>query len=235
MSGYDNVQKWLAERGQLPGAPAAAPPPAPSAGGFGTEPRTYDGDEPPPAPQPAVRASGGGYENAPATRMLATHCAACARPLVDAKSVEIGMGPDCRKRLGFDREVSEEARAQANRIVYAIAAHLHDTAPGAGAAQAERARKLLELGFTALADKVLERVAPIRIEVEGDRLAVRTPYSEQATLLFRGIPNRRWDRERKVNVVPAAERRTLWQALERAYPGMVGIGPKGPFVLGRAA
>lgn len=51
------------------------------------------------------------YEAAPATRMLATHCAACARPLVDAKSVETGMGPDCRKRHGFNLAVSEDARA----------------------------------------------------------------------------------------------------------------------------
>lgn len=40
------------------------------------------------------------YENAPATKMLATHCCACNRPLVDAKSVEYGIGPECRKRHG---------------------------------------------------------------------------------------------------------------------------------------
>lgn len=42
-----------------------------------------------------------GYENAPATKLLATHCCCCARPLVDAKSVELGIGPECRKRHGF--------------------------------------------------------------------------------------------------------------------------------------
>lgn len=41
------------------------------------------------------------YENAPATILLATHCACCGRPLVDAASVETGIGPDCRKRHGF--------------------------------------------------------------------------------------------------------------------------------------
>lgn len=45
------------------------------------------------------------YENAPATRMLATHCAVCSRPLVDAASVEAGMGPDCRDRHGYDDPV----------------------------------------------------------------------------------------------------------------------------------
>lgn len=42
------------------------------------------------------------YESAPATKMLATHCACCARPLVDAVSVEAGVGPECRRRHGFE-------------------------------------------------------------------------------------------------------------------------------------
>lgn len=41
------------------------------------------------------------YETAPATKMLATFCACCARPLVDAVSVETGVGPDCRKTHGY--------------------------------------------------------------------------------------------------------------------------------------
>jgi hypothetical protein len=45
------------------------------------------------------------YENAPATEMLATHCAICSRPLLDAVSVEIGIGPVCRQRHGYDESV----------------------------------------------------------------------------------------------------------------------------------
>jgi hypothetical protein len=41
------------------------------------------------------------YENAPATQMLATFCACCARPLLDAVSVETGVGPECRKKHGY--------------------------------------------------------------------------------------------------------------------------------------
>ena len=36
-----------------------------------------------------------GYTNAPATKLLATNCLACGRPLVDALSVERGVGPEC--------------------------------------------------------------------------------------------------------------------------------------------
>ena len=47
------------------------------------------------------------YESAPATKMIATHCAVCARPLLDAESVERGIGPDCAKRHGFGKEQEE--------------------------------------------------------------------------------------------------------------------------------
>lgn len=136
--------------------------------------------------------------------------------------------------------VPEAARAEANRLVYEIA--LANSTNGYPKFQDGRrvmsaevlaagAQRLQALGFEKLAEKILDRCAPIRIEDEGQRLAVKAPYSEQATLLFRGIPNRRWDGERKVNVVPAAERRVLWQVLQRAYPGMVGVGPQGVFVV----
>lgn len=38
------------------------------------------------------------YENAPATKLLATACACCGRALVDAVSVERGVGPDCAEK-----------------------------------------------------------------------------------------------------------------------------------------
>jgi hypothetical protein len=41
------------------------------------------------------------YENAPATKLLATHCACCSRVLLDAVSVETGVGPTCRKAHGY--------------------------------------------------------------------------------------------------------------------------------------
>ena len=50
------------------------------------------------------------YETAPATRMLATQCAVCARPLLDAVSVETGIGPHCRAKYGFNVEVAPELR-----------------------------------------------------------------------------------------------------------------------------
>lgn len=42
------------------------------------------------------------YENAPATRLLATHCALCGRALVDADSITRGIGPICADKYGAD-------------------------------------------------------------------------------------------------------------------------------------
>lgn len=114
------------------------------------------------------------YENAPATRMLATHCAACARPLVDAVSVETGMGPDCRKRLLPTELVNEELRAEANKIV-------HDLAVGVSVGSldmnaAHKLRRLQAIGFTGLVEKFLKNQALIFIEERGDILYVKTPF-----------------------------------------------------------
>lgn len=173
------------------------------------------------------------YENAPATKLLATHCAACGRPLVDALSVEIGMGPDCRKKYGYNEVVKglandpADRREQANRLVHRVAVHQD------GLEAASAAAELRALGFERLADRLLERTAPVRVCVTDEgRLEVRAPYNEMATDMFRRIPGRRWDRERKANLFPSAARVELWDALCIAYRGLVLLGPGGLRVLG---
>ena len=59
------------------------------------------------------------YENAPATIMLATHCCCCGRPLVDAISVELGIGPECRN--GRTDGISQEQREICNKLTAAAA------------------------------------------------------------------------------------------------------------------
>lgn len=174
------------------------------------------------------------YENAPATKMLATRCAVCAHPLVDAMSVEIGLGPDCRAKYGYDHihDCSEEDRAEANRLVYEIACDQKGTAR-----IASNSKRLFELGFSKLIVAILRRVATVQIGMTDDthahgagRLAVKTPYSEEAVTALRQVPGRRWDAENKVNTFPASSRVPLFQALQKLFPGATAIGPKGPFV-----
>lgn len=47
------------------------------------------------------------YEDAPATKLIAVNCACCARPLLDAISVENGMGAVCRRKHGFTKADGE--------------------------------------------------------------------------------------------------------------------------------
>ncbi len=61
------------------------------------------------------------YEEAPATKMLATHCIFCSRPLLDASSVEAGIGPICRGKVGYNDPVPNHARQEANKLIHRIA------------------------------------------------------------------------------------------------------------------
>jgi hypothetical protein len=167
-----------------------------------------------------------GYETAPATQLLATHCAVCARPLVDAKSVEIGIGPDCRRKHGFDVDVPEESRVEANGLVYRIAAEQDGEGVGA------MCDRLRVLGFEVLAARILARVAPVRIIDTGDAIELFAPYRPEAVEALRAVPGRRWNKERKVTVFPLGSRGALWKALQRGYAGLMATGPKGTFVIG---
>lgn len=162
------------------------------------------------------------YENAPATKLLATRCAVCARPLVDAVSVEAGIGPDCREKYGFNVEVDEAARADVNKIVYYIAAATNKVHA------ATLARCLAHYGFAKLGARILDRLVDIRIETIGDELRVETPFVDAATPTWRRIPGRRFVKGQG-NFVPTTEKARLWILLQNFYAGAIGDGEKGIF------
>jgi hypothetical protein len=162
-----------------------------------------------------------GYENAPATKMLATHCACCGRPLVDSISVETGVGPECRKRHGYDIDVPQEIRQEANKLVYIIA--LDQTGPRV----IESLLRLRDLGFTQLSDRIAERLNCVRITEVQDTYAVKAPYRDEAVRAFASIPGRRWEREHKHNTFPLSERKRIWDVLKTHYAGMILISKKG--------
>lgn len=196
---------------------------------------------------------GGGYEDAPATKMLATSCACCSRPLVDAVSVEAGIGPVCRERHGYGEaqgapdwvavrvllactppgyvalawEGDEDgAHKAANVLVHRIAVE-HD-----GAEVIRMTNALRHLGYAKLAGVIAERLAPISIELEGDRYAVKTPYAPEVVEAMRRVPGRRYDRERKLNTFPTSSRTELWRTLSTLFAGRNARGPKGLFTIG---
>lgn len=182
------------------------------------------------------------YENAPATKMVATNCACCDLPLVDAKSVECGVGPVCRKKHGFDIDCTEEARKEANGLVYLIAAKRD------GAEVVEACKRLFELGFTQLTLAILKRIATVKVALTDDshphgagRFAVVTPYDEATLPAIRAIPGRRFYSPKKDgkkgephNTFPATSREALWAFFQKFYAGKTGVGPKGPFIVALA-
>lgn len=194
-----------------------------------------------------------GYENAPATALVATDCACCGRPLVDAVSVETGIGPVCRAKHGYsDAQApahwgnaavalrahpelqavisarAPEARDAANAIVHRIACEQGSPAvPSMIAA-------VYSLGFQTLALRIAGNLtAAIRVTRDSNGLlAVKAPFSEAFNMHVRRCRGQRWDGARKVRTVPASERAALWGALKASYPaGTIVAGENSVAVL----
>lgn len=188
------------------------------------------------------------YEFAPGTALVATHCAACGRPLLDAVSVEIGMGPTCRKKYGLGGEgtgadwsravpllgdvvaaVEGDARATANHIVHRVAADQ-------GAAVVPALLAALEsLGFARVAEAIREHLRPASVSVteDGDRYVVTVSGLDRESFdalvaALRAIRGRRYDADRKASLVPCDRRRELWTALRASLrPGTPIVGSRG--------
>ena len=172
------------------------------------------------------------YENAVATKMLATHCVACGRALVDAVSVEMGIGPECRD--GNDGGIPDDKREAANAFVFKAAIAAQEGRVFEVMALAD---KVQELGLAGLADKVRRRFneaavkAEITIEEKDGMYTVDTPFRRKDSDAFvnawRQVPGRRWKDGK--NVVPVASKNELYALLKRFFGGRFAMGPKGAF------
>lgn len=190
------------------------------------------------------------YENAPATKLIATHCACCGRPLVDAVSVEAGIGPDCREKHGYGEAQGDpnwdaalvyvsnvavdgceadlglpagDAHKAANWLTHKIA--IEQTGPRVlGYTNAIRA-----LGYSKLAARLEKRLAKVHIESANGRFVVHTPYNPDAIEAFRKINGRKWEKESKAWSFPAEFKKAVWEILCGYFAGSVGMGPKGLF------
>lgn len=170
------------------------------------------------------------YTAAPATKLLATHCCSCGRPLVDSISVNLGIGPECRK--GWDAGISTAQKDKANVL----------TREAAVACQQGRIERVLEIadeidsiGLEILGDKIrrrfvnAERNAKIKIVETDGMLIVSTPYKRKGDFVaaWRSIPGRRFVNGK--NQIPVAAKQQLWGLLKRFFPGDFGNGPQGLF------
>lgn len=164
---------------------------------------------------------------AAATALVATRCAICNRGLHAALSVEVQIGPKCRKDHGYNAEIAHvtaEVRRDANAIVYEIAASPDDVA-----LRLRGCAQLRALGFVMLPDRIetrgKERPAPtgrvtMRASTRGTGWYIDSPYSPATVIAFRTIPGRRWDFGTKTNFVPTAGREALWALLRTHHAGL---------------
>lgn len=166
------------------------------------------------------------YENLNSTKVLARRCCVCGKALRDAVSAELGIGPDCRKNHGYNVEVPEGVRKQANQLIFLVA----DKQRGLDVVEA--VRQLRNLGFTVLAERIATRLFGLHIVEEDGVFKVTTPYTEAGVKAFRSIPAkyRTWNREEGVNVISGPHAKAwVWHALKLGFPGSHGIGPQGVF------
>lgn len=190
------------------------------------------------------------YETAPSTILLATHCAACARPLRDADSVEAGMGPDCREKYGYACAQGEPDWAKvdlllielANDHAPALQAHYGNAHKMANvavnlAARMQRSERgtivelIAALGFEKLSRKLADAAGEVvEIKRAGDVFDVVTPY--RATFvgdLKAARIGARWNPERKVWNVPTDDRarKALWNVIRANFVGTFLSSDKG--------
>lgn len=190
------------------------------------------------------------YVDAPATTMLATHCAACGRPLVDAGSVELGIGPDCRrragwsKRKGFTGDVTPDWASallmllgvynSEPRIAKALDAEdshaaanaiVHAIALAQVGGEVPRLVAALHcLGFVRLSEACSQGTG-VHVAADGGLLVITAPYNEAFNGACRAVPGARWDRERSARVVPEGSKTALWRAIKATFPtGTVVFG-----------
>jgi len=176
------------------------------------------------------------YENAPATRLVATHCACCGRDLVDAQSVEAGVGPVCRRTHGYataegpaDWPAIDAATAAldldpaarepiAHRDAHAAANRLtHRAALAQGTPRAaDLAGVVALLGYPTLASRIATHAGAARFVAEGGELVLTAPYSRDVLAALRRTDARtRWDRAARVRrLAPEALPAVLWALRE---------------------
>jgi hypothetical protein len=185
---------------------------------------------------------------------VATHCCVCGLPLVDATSIEFGIGPVCRRKYNYedayaisaDAALAVDSFLKSNEFPPEVASKVlnavdsDDSRKAANAlvyfASAEQgkfavlaAHALRLLGYAALAGRIEDRLIPIRLTEKDGRVVVKTPFHPGFIALVRQIRTRRWDGDAKLWSVAVEDKPALWDAIRKSYAGSWGIGEKGPF------
>lgn len=175
------------------------------------------------------------YLDSPATEMLASNCAFCARPLVDAQSVEVGIGPICRKKWMVADAVTDEARAEGNKLIWTIAKLQ------TGKEVISAVAKLKELGFVEVVKRINKRIKPkrsamVRLSYEGERLHLVTPWNPALQWdtwykAMRSVGGMRYEGKGNGNSFPKTKARDVYAILCKHFAAWPATGPKGDFTI----
>jgi Family of unknown function (DUF6011) len=154
-------------------------------------------------------------------KTCATHCLVCNLPLCDAESVTVGVGPECRKRLGITRRLKQTAAANTLIASAAIAAENHQTCEALS-----RLRELIALdpAYQALVDRVRARLFKLRVVSDGEGFRVFAPYDAgfvQACYALRLT----WRPIEKCREVPRALLDLVLDAMAAAWPHASALMP----------
>lgn len=111
-------------------------------------------------------------------RFLASRCIACDRPLCDAVSVSVGIGPECRRRLGLARTLRH--RPEANDLL-ALIAEASEGNQGEKVLNLVTQLRTLDPLYEKLADRIeklwLDSARLLILQQTDGRLGIRSPYS----------------------------------------------------------
>lgn len=179
-----------------------------------------------------------GYELAPATQLLATHCCFCSRPLLDATSVQRGYGPTCADKWmrGYDL-FEPKVREEINGLV-------HEASCIQRSEQArivEIVERLQELGAEIAAGRISDKlvgVPDVEINFLDGRYEVLVHFFDADWVNeSRKVPGRRCEKceidgkTHWVSAFPASSKRALWACLQLTLSGRLAEGPKGRFII----
>lgn len=186
---------------------------------------------------------------------IATTCCVCGIGLKDATSIEFGIGPVCRRKYRYEDALPispetaeqvaqyalhhfpaefndklapallrDDSRRAANLLVYFASAEQ-------GEAAVHSARALRILGYVELAERIEKRLVGVHLTRKDGKIAVASEFSELFIAEVKRLGGRWSGKPEKVWLLPETPETAaaLWDALKRAYPGAVAIGPKGVF------
>ena len=112
-------------------------------------------------------------------RPTLTTCALCSRALNDAASVQIGVGPDCRKKIDYDK-VPEALRTRVNELLAQISLHVEDQQ-----ACLVYADQIRELGLDNIAQAIVRRFCEVRLALCESSILLFAPFRSDVNAAYK--------------------------------------------------